>query len=30
MDSLKFTAEDYVDDVLSGKQIACQWVRLAC
>lgn len=25
-----FTAEQYVDDVLSGKQVACKWVRLAC
>lgn len=23
-------AERYVEDVLSGKQVACRWVRLAC
>jgi len=23
-------AEQYIDDVLTGKQIACQWVRKAC
>jgi phage terminase large subunit-like protein len=23
-------AEQYVDDVLSGRQVACRWVRLAC
>src|ERR1700742_3811826 len=23
-------AAQYADDVLSGKQIACKWVRLAC
>jgi phage terminase large subunit-like protein len=28
--AIEFTAEQYVDDVLSGKQIACRWVRLAC
>ena len=28
--SLKFTYEQYVTDVLSGKIIACQWVLLAC
>jgi len=27
---IKFTAEQYVEDVLSGKQVACRWVRLAC
>lgn len=26
----EFTAERYVDDVLSGRQLACRWVRLAC
>lgn len=24
-----FTATQYIDDVLSGKQVACRWVRLA-
>lgn len=28
--SLEFTYDRYVQDVLSGKQVACQWVRLAC
>jgi phage terminase large subunit-like protein len=23
-------ARQYVDDVLSGKQVACEWIRLAC
>ena len=27
---IEFTAERYVDDVLSGKQVASRWVRLAC
>ena len=27
---IEYTAEQYVDDVLSGKQIACKWIRLAC
>ena len=27
---MKFTAMEYVEDVLSGKQVACKWVRLAC
>ncbi|MFO7537599.1 MAG: terminase TerL endonuclease subunit [Chloroflexota bacterium] len=27
---LRFTAEQYIDDVLSGKVVACRWVRLAC
>ncbi|MFW5943162.1 MAG: terminase large subunit [bacterium] len=27
---LEWTAEQYVDDVLSGRQPACKWVRLAC
>jgi len=27
---MKFTAEQYVDDVLGGQVKACQWVRLAC
>lgn len=27
---MEFTAEQYVDDVLSGRQVACEWVRLAC
>ncbi len=25
-----FTYDDYVRDVLSGEQVACRWVRLAC
>lgn len=25
-----FTFEEYVRDVLSGEQVACRWVRLAC
>lgn len=28
--SIEFTAERYIDDVLSGQQPACKWVRLAC
>jgi phage terminase large subunit-like protein len=28
--AIEITAERYVDDVLSGKQTACRWVRLAC
>ena len=28
--AIDFTAERYVDDVLSGRQVACKWVRLAC
>lgn len=27
---IEFTAEQYVDDVISGHQVACRWVRLAC
>lgn len=27
---IEMTAERYVDDVLTGKQVACKWVRLAC
>ena len=27
---MDFTAEQYVDDVLAGRQVACKWVRLAC
>lgn len=23
-------ADQYIDDVISGKQVACKWVRLAC
>ncbi len=23
-------AEQYIDDVISGRQVACKWVRLAC
>jgi len=28
--AIEFTAERYVRDVLSGAQVACRWVRLAC
>lgn len=28
--AIEFTAERYVDAVLSGEQVACRWVRLAC
>lgn len=24
------TVDQYIDDVLSGRQVACKWVRLAC
>ena len=27
---INFTLDQYVDDVLSGKQPACKWVKLAC
>lgn len=27
---IEFTAEQYVDAVLNGEQVACRWVRLAC
>lgn len=27
---IEYTAERYCDDVLSGRQVACRWVRLAC
>jgi phage terminase large subunit-like protein len=27
---LRFTWDQYVDDVLSGREVACRWVRLAC
>lgn len=30
MADLQFTAEQYVDDVLAGRIVACKWVRLAC
>lgn len=30
MATIEYTAEQYVDDVLSGRQVACRWVRLAC
>lgn len=30
MSGLRFTAEEYVEDVISGRQVACEWVRLAC
>lgn len=25
-----YTATQYIDEVLSGRQVACKWVRLAC
>ena len=28
--AIDYTAEQYVEDVLSGRQVACKWVRLAC
>ncbi len=28
--AIDYTAEKYVEDVLSGRQVACKWVRLAC
>ena len=28
--SFSYSAEKYVDDVLSGEQLACHWVRFAC
>jgi phage terminase large subunit-like protein len=28
--SIEFTYEQYVDEVLSGDQVACKWVQLAC
>jgi phage terminase large subunit-like protein len=28
--AIEFTAERYVEDVLSGRIVACKWVRLAC
>lgn len=27
--AIEYTAEQYIDDVVSGKQVACKWVRLA-
>lgn len=27
--TINLTAEQYIDDVLSGQQVACKWVRLA-
>lgn len=27
---MQITAEQYVDDVLNGEQLACRWVQLAC
>jgi len=30
MSDLTFTAEQYIEDVLSGRQVACRWVRLMC
>jgi phage terminase large subunit-like protein len=26
----EFRAEQYIEDVLAGRQVACKWVRLAC
>jgi len=28
--AISYTAERYVDDVLSGRTVACKWARLAC
>lgn len=28
--AIEFTYDQYVADVLSGKQVACKWVKLAC
>jgi len=28
--AIEFTAGQYVDDVLAGRQVACKWARLAC
>lgn len=28
--AIEFTARRYIEDVLSGKTIACKWVKLAC
>lgn len=28
--AVSYTAEQYVEDVLAGRQVACDWVRLAC
>lgn len=28
--AIEFTAERYVDEVLTGRQVACRWVKLAC
>lgn len=27
--SMRLTADQYIDDVVSGRQVACKWVRLA-
>ncbi|MCP4426913.1 MAG: terminase large subunit, partial [Chloroflexi bacterium] len=27
---MRFSAEQYVDDVIGGTQVACRWVKLAC
>lgn len=27
---MEYTAEEYVESVISGQQVACTWVRLAC
>lgn len=29
MDKVQFTAQQYIDDVLAGRIVVCQWVRLA-
>ena len=28
--AIEFTYDQYIADVLSGRQVACKWVRLAC
>ena len=28
--ALKAPAEQYIDNIIAGKQVACRWVRLAC
>ena len=27
---IEFSHERYIEDVLSGEQVACRWVRQAC
>ena len=29
MDKVEFRAQEYIDDVLSGRQVVCKWARLA-